>query len=60
PATSGYANVLGMYAFGLSETGAYLSAEENADAALSLQSKDVWAMHAMAHVYEMEVRGIHF
>lgn len=54
--TFGYGNVLGMHAFGLVENGSYALAEEKADVALAMQSTDIWAAHAMAHVYEMEVR----
>lgn len=54
-ATFGYGNVVGMHAFGLVENGAYALAEEKADVALAIQSTDIWAVHAMAHVYEMEV-----
>lgn len=56
-ATFGYGNVMGMHAYGLVETGSYAKAEEAADMAINhSRTKDVWAMHAMAHVYEMEVR----
>ena len=44
-----------MHAFGLVENGSYALAEERADVALAMQSADIWAVHAMAHVYEMEV-----
>ncbi|CAN0467226.1 unnamed protein product [Scytosiphon promiscuus] len=44
-----------MHAFGLVENGAYGAGEERAEVALALQPKDIWAVHAMAHVYEMEV-----
>lgn len=47
--------MLAMHAFGLVETGSYALAEERADVALAMQSTDIWAVHAMAHVYEMEV-----
>ncbi|CAM9645825.1 unnamed protein product [Pylaiella littoralis] len=56
-ATFGYGNVVGMHAFGLVENGAYALAEEKADVALAIQSTDIWAVHAMAHVYEMEARA---
>eukprot|EP00903_Cladosiphon_okamuranus_P020596 g18906.t1 len=56
-ATFGYGNVLAMHAFGLVENGAYALAEERADVALAMQSTDIWAVHAMAHVYEMEARA---
>ncbi|CAN0551858.1 unnamed protein product, partial [Ectocarpus sp. 8 AP-2014] len=57
PATFGYGNVLGMHAFGLVENGAYALAEERADMALAIQGTDIWAVHAMAHVFEMEARA---
>ena len=47
-----------MHAFGLVENGSYALAEERADVALAMQSADIWAVHAMAHVYEMEVRAV--
>ncbi|CAN0041415.1 unnamed protein product [Ectocarpus sp. 4 AP-2014] len=56
-ATYGYGNVLGMHAFGLVENGAYALAEERADMALAIQGTDIWAVHAMAHVFEMEARA---
>ncbi|CAM9616099.1 unnamed protein product, partial [Laminaria digitata] len=46
-----------MHAFGLVENGAYGAGEERAEVALALQPKDIWAVHAMAHVYEMEARA---
>jgi tetratricopeptide (TPR) repeat protein len=55
--------VQGMYAFGLEETAEYRRAEESAQAALRADQSDVWAIHALAHVLEMEGRtdeGIDF
>ena len=48
---SGY--VQGMYAFGLEENAAYRQAERAARAALAANPRDAWAVHALAHVYEM-------
>ena len=52
----GYSYVLGMYAFGLEEMNQYAEAEETARAALALQRKDGWAVHAATHVMEMQGR----
>lgn len=52
----GYSYVLGMYAFGLEEMNQYGEAEETARAALALQRKDGWAVHAGTHVMEMQGR----
>jgi tetratricopeptide (TPR) repeat protein len=59
----GYSYVLGMHAFGLEEMGQYPEAEAAALHALSMQSKDGWAVHAAVHVMEMQGRideGIEF
>jgi tetratricopeptide (TPR) repeat protein len=50
----GYGYVCGMYAFGLEENGQYEAAETQARRALEENPRDVWAVHAQAHVYEME------
>jgi tetratricopeptide (TPR) repeat protein len=55
--------VEGMHAFGLEENGDYRRAETTARAALAAEPSDVWAHHALAHVFEMEgrtVEGIEF
>ena len=52
-AVPGYGYVLGMYAFGLEETGLYARAEDHALRALELNRRDAWAVHAGAHVMEM-------
>jgi tetratricopeptide (TPR) repeat protein len=48
--------VWGMRAFGLEETGDYAGAEAAAREALRRNPGDVWAAHALAHVFEMTSR----
>lgn len=52
----GYGFVLGMHAFGLEETQLYERAEETGRRALELNARDPWAVHAVAHVLEMQGR----
>jgi tetratricopeptide (TPR) repeat protein len=52
----GWGWVDGMLAFGLEENGDYRAAEGRARRALRRQPSDVWATHALAHVFEMEGR----
>lgn len=52
----GYGYVLGMYAFGLEETGLYARAEDTGLRALEQNPRDPWAVHAVAHVLEMQGR----
>jgi tetratricopeptide (TPR) repeat protein len=52
----GYGYVLGMHAFGLEEMGDYGRAEERGRRALELNRRDPWAVHAVAHVMEMQGR----
>jgi len=53
----GYAQLLGMHAFGLEECGDFTRAEERGRHAVSLQPWDAWAHHAVAHVMEMQGRA---
>jgi tetratricopeptide (TPR) repeat protein len=50
----GWGYVQGMYAFGLEENGDYRQAQARAEAALADNPRDVWSVHAVAHVHEME------
>lgn len=52
----GYGFLLGMQAFGLEETQLYERAEETGRRALELNARDPWAVHAVAHVLEMQGR----
>ncbi len=55
--------VLGLYAFGLEETGDLQRAEDVGREALSRNPRDAWATHALAHVMETENRheeGVRF
>jgi tetratricopeptide (TPR) repeat protein len=52
-----YSHVLGLRAFGLEECHHYDQAMDTALQALSIDPRDPWAVHAVAHVHEM--RGEH-
>ena len=52
----GWAWVQGIYAFGLEEAGHYRRAETAARNALERNPRDIYASHALAHVFEMEGR----
>ncbi len=59
----GFSFVLGLYAFGLEETGDYARAEATARRALDLDPEHAAAIHVVAHVMEMQGRtheGIHW
>ncbi|MCW3149430.1 tetratricopeptide repeat protein [Stutzerimonas stutzeri] len=56
PELPGYHALLGLYAFGLEETGDYRLAERFGREAIALQPDDAWAQHAVAHVLEMQGR----
>ena len=48
----GWGFVAGQHAFALEEVGRYDEAEELGRAALEIDPDDLWARHALAHVYE--------
>lgn len=49
----GHGYLLGMLAFGLEETAAYEAAEDAGKRAVECDSADGWAVHAVAHCFEM-------
>jgi tetratricopeptide (TPR) repeat protein len=51
-----YPNVLSLYAFGLEEGGLYPQAEDAGRRALDIDPRVPWAVHAVAHVMEMQGR----
>jgi len=51
-----YPNVLSLYAFGLEESGLYPQAEDAGRRALDIDPRVPWAVHAVAHVMEMQGR----
>ncbi|HUG76631.1 MAG TPA: tetratricopeptide repeat protein, partial [Burkholderiales bacterium] len=52
----GHAYVLGMHAFGLEECNEYAQAERAGRSAVERSGDDSWAVHAVAHVMEMQGR----
>lgn len=51
-----YAHVLALHAFGLEECNLYPQAEETGRRALQIEPRVPWAVHAVAHVMEMQGR----
>lgn len=52
----GFGYVLGMHAFGLEEMNEFGRAEETGRRAVAHNPRDPWAIHAVAHVMEMQGR----
>jgi tetratricopeptide (TPR) repeat protein len=57
PDLPGYGHVLGMYAFGLAETGDAVRAEQVGRTALACTPGNAAAIHAVAHAFEMQGRA---
>ena len=53
PGVPGFGYLLGMYAFGLEETGDYARAKDTAVRSLTLEPFNAAAIHVIAHVMEM-------
>ncbi len=51
-----YSTMLGMLSFGLEEAGQYERAEQAGLEAVECNAKDVWAIHAVTHTYEMQAQ----
>lgn len=54
--TPGHGFLLGMYAFGLEECEDYIDAEAVGQNAMEINPADIWAIHAVTHVMEMQGR----
>ena len=54
PSDPDWGYVQAIWAFGLEENGDYRAAETAARNSLERNPKDVWGVHALAHVFEME------
>lgn len=55
-AMPGYSFIMGMQAFGFEECNQFDRAEQTGLAALEIDSRDGWSVHAIAHVMEMQNR----
>ena len=53
---AGFSFVLGMMCFGLEECGDYAQAEPYGRRAIDMNGDDLWAIHSVAHVLEMQGR----
>jgi tetratricopeptide (TPR) repeat protein len=57
PHVPGYGHFLSAHAFAMEEVGNYVVAERCARAALAVEAQDLFALHALAHVLEMQGRS---
>jgi len=55
--TPGFGHLLALHAFGLEECGDYAAAERAGRRATDINPGDPWAVHAVAHVTEMQGRA---
>jgi hypothetical protein len=53
----GYGHLLALHAFGQEECGDYVAAERTGRRATEINPADPWAVHAVAHVMEMQDRA---
>lgn len=51
-----YGFILGVYAFALEEAGDYVAADRLGRQAVDLNAGDIWAVHSVCHVLEMQGR----
>lgn len=56
PGMAGYGHFLSAHAFAMEEVGQYAIAERYAREALAIEPQDLWALHGIAHVFEMQGR----
>ncbi len=56
PSAPGHGFILGMHAFACEEVGDYARAESQGRKAVEISSGDLWAVHAVVHVMEMQGR----
>lgn len=56
PGTPGRGHFLSAHAFAMEEIGQYAVAERCAREALAIEPQDLWALHGLTHVFEMQGR----
>lgn len=55
--TPGFGFLLGLRSFALEEVGRYVEAESVGRQAVELEPTDAWALHSVAHVFEMKAKA---